>query len=256
MLFLAPFLAILLLRPCKNVPSQHSKKLESDNVIDSIASTKTHKLAVDTPAIYPQNVHYLEALFLENKLVNIHDLDTSIQVNLRYGSTDNVWEEDLYGGFDKAFFQPEVAEMLVEVQKQLKSEHPQYSLLIWDATRPRHVQQKLFTSLYGTPKQRYVATPSKNALHTYGAAVDLSLCDSLGTPIDMGTDFDHFGELAELRHEKRLREAGVLTMQQQKNRWILRAAMRKVNFHTIPNEWWHFNAFYKSEVWAKYQPIE
>ncbi len=228
-----------------------------EQLADSAAiAEQAPPLAPDTLAAFPKPVHYLEELFLLNNLVNIHDLDTSIRVDLRYGSTNNVWEEDLYQGFDKAYFQKEVAEMLVKAQAELRKEHPTYRLLVWDATRPRHVQQKLFLSLYGTPKQRYVATPSKNALHTYGAAVDLTVCDESGTPIDMGTDFDHFGELAELRHEKRLRQSGKLTMQQQKNRWILRAAMRKINFHTIPNEWWHFNAFYKSEVWAKYSPIE
>ncbi len=217
---------------------------------------KKDTVIVAYEADQPQPVHPLVELYFLNGLVDVIELDSSIRVDLRYGGTNNVWKADMYDGMERAFLQKKVADKLVKAQSILKEKRPELSLLVLDATRPQHIQMKMWESLKGTDKQRYVSMPSKNAMHTYGAAVDVTLVDNNGLELDMGTPFDFFGKLAEPRHEQRLLNEKKLTKKQLENRYLLRTVMREGGFRTIPNEWWHFNAFRKTEVWDLYRPIK
>ena len=87
-------------------------------------------------------------------------------------------------------------------------------------------------------------------------AVDLTICDKSGKPIDMGTAFDFFGRAAGINKEKELVEQGVLTKQQVKNRELLRKVMVHAGFLTIRGEWWHFNAVSLVEAKRLYKVIE
>jgi D-alanyl-D-alanine dipeptidase len=40
------------------------------------------------------------------------------------------------------------------------------------------------------------------------------------------------------------------------NRRLLRTVMRQAGFHPIAIEWWHFNAFEKDSVRARYAIVE
>jgi zinc D-Ala-D-Ala dipeptidase len=53
-----------------------------------------------------------------------------------------------------AYLQPGVAEMLVKSQKFLKSMHPEYSLIVYDAARPRSIQQKMWDAMWKLPSRR------------------------------------------------------------------------------------------------------
>jgi D-alanyl-D-alanine dipeptidase len=90
------------------------------------------------------------------------------------------------------------------------------------------------------------------SLHNYGAAVDVTLADSLGQPLDMGTPFDHFGRAAGTRDEQALIEQGLLNRQQVQNRRLLQQVMRHAGFRSISGEWWHFNACSLQEAKRRY----
>ena len=80
--------------------------------------------------------------------------------------------------------------------------------------------------------------------HQTGGAVDLSLCDEHGNPLDMGTRY--------LEHnEKTVTECQSITKEQRNNRKILLAAMRDAGFVNYPGEWWHF--CYGDRMWAAYK---
>lgn len=80
--------------------------------------------------------------------------------------------------------------------------------------------------------------------HQTGAAVDLSLCDEHGNPLDMGTRY--------LEHnEKTVTECRSITKEQRNNRKILLDAMHEVGFVNYPGEWWHF--CYGDKMWAAYK---
>jgi D-alanyl-D-alanine dipeptidase len=189
-------------------------------------------------------------------LVDVQAMDPVILVDLAYASANNFLDTALYGTMQTAFLQLEAAAMLSLAQDELSRRKPDYRLLVYDAARPRRVQQKMWQRVSGTPMAPYVANPDAGSLHNYGAAVDLTLADSSGTPLDMGTPFDFFGPLAEPRHEARFLASGALSQAQYNNRRLLREVMQYAGFQPIANEWWHFNAFSLRHAQKNYPIIE
>ena len=224
--------------------------VQSININDSIQS--------DTVQEIPTGVQKSsEALRLEKKgLVNVHDLDTTIVVKLMYATPDNFTKEILYDDLKEAYLQPDVAEMLVKAQRKVREQYPELRIIIYDAARPLHIQRKMWNRVKGTPQNIYVSNPVKTGLHNYGAAVDISLVDASGTPLDMGTPFDFFGPEAHIDQESVLLKEGKLFSDQIKNRKILRDAMVFAGFKPLRTEWWHFNACNRTEAKERYGVIE
>jgi len=197
-----------------------------------------------------------ETLNFEPETLNLLKLDSSILVDLKYATTDNFTGMVLYDGFDGAYLQPDVALMLLEAQRFLKTLHPELRLLVYDAVRPLSVQRLMWERLRDTKYHRYVAHPDRKSLHNYGAAVDLTLAGHSGQPLDMGTPFDHFGRAAAINDEEGLIRQGILTRQQVQNRQLLRQVMHHTGFRSISGEWWHFNACSLQEAKQRYTLIE
>lgn len=79
--------------------------------------------------------------------------------------------------------------------------------------------------------------------HQTGGAVDLTLCDENGHPLDMGTLY--------LEHNaKTVTDCPDISEEQCRNRQILLDAMQKAGFINYPSEWWHF--CYGDKMWAAY----
>ena len=200
----------------------------------------------------------LEIKLLGAGLVNVRELDTSIVIELRYATTNNFLNTILYDSLSGCYLQPEVAKKMALAQFLLKTEHPNYSLKVFDGVRPRSVQQKMWDMLDMPVQERskYVSNPQNGSLHNFGAAVDLTIIDSTGRQLDMGTPYDYFGELAYPRLEAEMLEQGKLSKQQVKNRGLLREVMLEAGFTPITTEWWHFNSCYRKEAWEKYKIVE
>ena len=195
----------------------------------------------------------------EIEVVNIQELDPTIMVDLRYSSKNNFLKKDIYGDLEDCFLRKEPAEMLCLANKHLKESHPQLRLLVFDGLRTRSVQKKLWDALDTislSERTQFVADPEKGSIHNYGAAVDLTLSLENGLELDMGTNYDHFGELAFPALEDSLLALGKLTDKQIGNRRILREVMTKAGFSTIDSEWWHFDAFSYNETKNKYKIVE
>ena len=195
----------------------------------------------------------------EIDVVNIQELDPTILVDLRYSSKNNFLKKDMYGDLEECFLRRKPAEMLRQANKHLKASHPELRLLVFDGLRTRSVQKKLWDALDTIPiseRTQFVADPKKGSIHNYGAAVDLTLALENGSELDMGTKYDHFGELAFPVLEDSLLALGKLTDKQIENRTILRKVMTKAGFSTIDSEWWHFDAFSYNETKNKYTIVE
>lgn len=193
----------------------------------------------------------VEKAMIKQGLVDIQKVDPSILVELKYSTTDNFVGKDVYDDLTRAYMQPMAAEKLAKASKYLQAHHPDLRLLVYDAARPRSAQWKLWNALPDLPeneRQKYVADPRKGSIHNYGCAVDLTVATKDGKPLDMGTKYDFFGELAYPSREKELLEAGKLTQKQLDNRLILRTAMREGGFSPIEFEWWHFNALSREKA--------
>lgn len=214
-----------------------------------------------------------------HKLVDIRSVDSTIRVNLKYSTPDNFIGENVYGGLAVCYLRREAAEKLATAQRLLKEKRPGYSLLIYDALRPRRIQNRMWSIVKGTPRQPYVANPKTGSVHNFGAAVDLTIVDDRGVELDMGTPFDYFGAKAQPRYEAMflhpellkkttldtilrkqieddLKMRGALQQLQVENRRLMRGIMIKAGFRPIANEWWHFDAFPVDEVRKRFTIVE
>jgi zinc D-Ala-D-Ala dipeptidase len=192
-------------------------------------------------------------------LVEIQQAIPGILVELKYATTDNFMHKNVYGCLQKAYLQKEVVARLKKAQDYLSASHPGYHLLIYDATRPLSKQWDLWNALpQYSPKVRsnYVANPAEHSIHNYGSAVDLTVADEQGRPLDMGTPFDFFGEMAYPSREKALLASGKLKKEAYSNRLILRKAMIHGGFMPIEYEWWHFNAFSRAEAKRRFAVLK
>jgi zinc D-Ala-D-Ala dipeptidase len=193
-------------------------------------------------------------------LINVQKLDASILVELKYATTDNFLKKNVYGDLTHAYLQPEMARKLVKASNYLKLAQQGYRLLVYDAARPNSAQYALWDALDvlkipASRKTMYVADPKIGSNHNFGCAVDLTVVDEKGKPLDMGTAFDFFGPLAYPRLEQEMLKSGKLTSRQLANRQILRSAMVKAGFTVNTTEWWHFDGMSKKQATAKYGMI-
>ena len=170
----------------------------------------------------------------EKAWVDILALDSTIQTDLRYATTNNFVKEVMYE-CGRCYFRTEVAQALVKVHQDLKKQG-YGGLKMFDCYRPRSVQYQLWKKV---PNPQYVADPAKGSMHNRGSAVDLTVVDKNGNELNMGTEYDFFGEEAHYDYLKHPQEVI-------KNRQMLRAAMKKQGFNGIRTEWWHFSYTRKS----------
>ncbi len=91
---------------------------------------------------------------------------------------------------------------------------------------------------------RFVAPPSV-AAHPSGAAVDVTLVDAGGRPLDMGTAIDATPEDSD---GACYLEASGISALARDNRRLLAAALRTAGFVNYPTEWWHWS--YGDRYWA------
>ena len=105
-----------------------------------------------------------------------------------------------------------------------------FRLKVFDAFRPQEAQEALWAFM---PDPHYVADPARGSNHTRGVAVDLTLVDSLGKELDMGTPVDTMTPASHHFHPSF--DAAI-----QLNRMHLLAIMLEAGFVHHPYEWWHY----------------
>lgn len=198
----------------------------------------------------------IEAGLRERGLLDVREVDPSIAVYLIYATSGNFTGRILYKDLYKAFLLPEAAQKLALAQRKLKMLRPGWSLIVYDAARPMSIQAELWRQVRGTDKRVFVSNPANGGgLHNYGAAVDVSLVDSLGVCLDMGCPVDYFGTEARPDKESDLMKSGRITGSQLENRRLLRRVMTDAGFRLLPSEWWHFNLVSREEAKERLQVI-
>lgn len=186
---------------------------------------------------------YLETLYQRDGLVDIFTLDSLILVDLRYSDTANFMHFNIYDGLQRAYLTCETAWRLAAAQYYLNKLCMGCRIVVLDATRPLHIQQMMWDSLKMKEglKHFFLASPDARSLHNYGRAVDVTIVDSSGWMLDMGTDFDAFVAKSAPEYESIFIQKGLLSATQIRNRILLRRVMRLAGFRPIKSEWWHFN---------------
>jgi zinc D-Ala-D-Ala dipeptidase len=242
-------LTLLFIWDCRSKPQKETAK------IDTLVAKKD-TIAVAKTTIIPE----IEQRMIEQGLVNIQKIDATIMVELKYSTTDNFVGTDVYGELSRAYLQAKPAEMLAKASQFLQEKYPNYRLLVYDASRPLTVQYIFWNLLDSIPpldREDFVASPIKGSIHNFGSAVDLTVYDiSTKKPLDMGTKYDFFGDLAYPRLEAKMLKTGKLSQEQINNRIVLRNAMEHAGYERIESEWWHFNAMARVQAKAKYKIIQ
>lgn len=200
----------------------------------------------------------LEKKFAEYGLVDVHTLDTSIVVDMKYSTEDNFMGQNMYGDLHTAWLVPDMAERVAAVQHRLRARRPGFSLVIFDAARPISVQRRMFALVAGTPNNIYVANPDKRGggYHNYGLAVDVSIIDDKRQQLDMGSAFDHFGAESHVGGEKQLLAAGFITQAAYDNRALLYGLMAAEGLKPHPKEWWHYQHIHSQEIKRTYRLLD
>ena len=180
--------------------------------------------------------------FRSTDLVELTSLDSTIHLDIRYATPDNIVHRAVYRQA-RAFLQRPAAEALERAHRALREKG--YGLLVFDGYRPWRVT-KLFWDQVRPDQRAFVADPRKGSKHNRGCAVDLSLYDlSTGAEVPMPSAYDETSERASPDY------AGG-TPDQRAHRDLLRSAMEKEGFTVESNEWWHFN--YKD--WREYPILD
>ena len=249
------FLTKILLLALLFVWSCRSKSQKETTKIDSLVAKKD-TIGIAKKEIIPE----IEQRMISQGLVNIQKIDSTIMVELKYSTTDNFVHTDVYGELSRAYLQAKPAEMLAKASKFLKEKYPNYRLLVYDASRPltvQHIFWNLLDSIPPRKREDFVSNPKDGSIHNFGSAVDLTVYDiSTKKPLDMGTKYDFFGDLAYPRLEAKMLKTGKLSQEQINNRIILRNAMEHAGYGRIESEWWHFNSMARVQAKARYKIIQ
>ena len=172
-----------------------------------------------------------EGPFRDSELVDLTSLSATIELDIRYASTNNFMNAVFYED-SRAFLQRPAAEAVARAHRAL--EPYGYGLLIHDGYRPWYVT-KMFWDATPDHQREFVADPASGSRHNRGAAVDLSLYDLVnGEPVQMPGSYDEFS------HRSYADYPGG-TARQRWHRDLLRQVMEAEGFTVDPGEWWHFD---------------
>lgn len=252
MKILLVFLSIILLFSCTMFGSERALKFSKSQYCDTAESNFS---LIKNRADYADSMRR-DSILRNHNLVDIQVLDPSIVVSIKYFTDDNFMKIRLYNSINRAYFQSDVAVKIVKCQQFLKSINPDYSLLIYDAVRPVSVQRKMWEALdtlSRIERGKFVSNPNHRSMHNYGAAVDLTIIDKNGIPLDMGSYYDDIRKIAYPSLEYRFIATGELKSVQIENRKLLRKVMSHQHFRNIHTEWWHFNACSKEYARSNYK---
>lgn len=227
--------ALLLVSCDKKYPEQETK-INSQR--DSIKILQERLYRLSDSAVTLDSIFNLKGNELINKIelskvhqdsfVNVKHLSSEFVFDIRYATNNNFLKEPVYD-CGECYVRYKTALALLKANKEFMEKG--FKLKFFDCYRPNSVQQKMWEIF---PNPYYLSNPKKGSIHNKGGAVDISLVDLDGNPVDMGTDFDHFGE--EAHHAYNDLPEEVLA-----NRKLLRSVMEKYGFWTIRTEWWHYN---------------
>ena len=191
-------------------------------------------------------------------LQSVSEQIPGIEVYMVYATPYNFMGRVLYEGLDEAYLVPEAMEKLRKANELLRQKRLDLHLVVYDAARPRSIQQQMWKVVENTELQDFVANPNKSGggPHNYGIAVDVTLVDCTGHPIPMGSEYDYFGDRSRVDIEAELIKNGEINHRELLNRQLLREIMTEAGWIVEPSEWWHFNAMPLSEASQKLTVIE
>ncbi|WP_264521258.1 M15 family metallopeptidase [Flavobacterium sp. N1994] len=163
-----------------------------------------------------------------NAFVNLRNYSRDFIFDMKYATADNFLKDKVYP-CDECFLRVKTVKALLAANKSFLNKG--FRIKLYDCYRPKSIQKKMWKIV---PDANFVANPKKGSIHNRGGAVDISLVDSLGIEVNMGTKFDFFGK--EASHNFQNLSPEILS-----NRKFLKEIMLQNNFKSFDSEWWHYN---------------
>ncbi len=164
----------------------------------------------------------------DTTFVNLKDYSSDFIYNMKYATADNFLKTKVYD-CEACYLRYKTVKALIKANEKFIKKG--YKIMLFDCYRPLDIQKKMW-QIVSNPN--YVADPKKGSIHNRGGAVDISLVDSTGIAINMGTPFDFFGIEASHDYEN-------LPEEVKENRRLLRKIMTRSGFRIFESEWWHYN---------------
>ncbi len=206
-----------------------SSRLALALTVSACAGTGTASRSVEAPPaeIAPDAV-------AESLLVDVRSVDSTIQVEARYATSDNFTGAPLPGyEASRALLRREVAAALGRVQERLRPKG--LGLKVFDGYRPVRATLAMVDWAERTGRRELVDSGyiARRSRHNQGVAVDLTLVElETGAEVPMGTPFDTFGPEAHTANA-----VGEVA----RHRQALVQAMEAEGFTNYEKEWWHFS---------------
>jgi D-alanyl-D-alanine dipeptidase len=163
-------------------------------------------------------------------LVAVTETEFDVEIRLAYATADNLTGRPVYARPLCYLHRDAAAALRRAVAFARKLD---VRLRVFDAFRPTEAQWRLWNH---NPDPTFLADPRRGSPHSRGVAVDLTLLDRQGTPLDMGTPFDDFSDRA--HHDNT-----TVPVQVQRNRFILLGLMSAAGWDFYMKEWWHYQLF-------------
>jgi zinc D-Ala-D-Ala dipeptidase len=167
---------------------------------------------------------------------NLSDI-AGMRIDVRYATTSNFTGASMDGyGAPCAWMVTPAARALERAYGELAQKG--YGLKVLDAYRPLRAQRYMIRWAQSAGKAWLVGTYISGVVnteatygHPCGNTVDLTLTDTQGRELDMGSDFDEFSERAWTKNA---------TGKAREYRAVLKEAMERQGFKNYHMEWWHF----------------
>jgi len=186
---------------------------------------------------------------LPDGFVHLNEVIPNMILDLRYLGNHNFLGVPVDGyEAEKCIISKEAAEALKNLNDELQDYG--FGLKIFDTFRPQRAVDHFVrwakvlddtltkSEFYPTVDKEnlfrdgYIAEKSS---HSRGSTVDLTLVYlETGEELDMGSDFDYFGELSHILTKK------PITAEQRAHRMLLQTLMNNHGFNNYSAEWWHF----------------
>ena len=190
-------------------------------VLFSFASCKSQ-------AIFSEKLELNSSASNDTTFVNLKEYKSDFVYDMKYATEDNFLKTKVYDCAE-CFLRLKTVKALIEANKKFIEKG--YKIKIFDCYRPLDIQKKMWT-IVSNPK--YVANPAKGSIHNRGGAIDITLVDSSGAELDMGTTFDFFGIEASHNYPN-------ISETVKQNRILLKTLMTNSGFNSFDSEWWHYN---------------
>jgi len=177
-----------------------------------------------------------------------------------------------YGSKSPFYLRAGIVTRLRQAQRQLQRRKPGWRIQIFDAYRPVAVQQYMVDYSFAqecaargyalarlseaeaatawAAVYQFWAVPSQDPAmpppHSTGAAVDVTLVDKTGHPVEMGSAIDELSARSFPQHFATATDETERTAHAMRS--LLFTAMESAGFIGHPTEWWHFS--FGDQLWA------